>query len=560
MRRAGVDHTGFVAVALTEVPAPEALFGRRPVSVAAPPLRLPRLDGLRLAAFGAALLVLLPLLAVAALALQPAEAGPGPAVLLRYARDTALLAVGVAAGATTLGALAAWLVVMHRFPGRAVFEWALALPLAAPAYVLAYGWADLLDVAGPVQTALRGAGLGADWLQARSLPGAVLILSFAFYPYVYLTARAAFLSQPVCSLEAARTLGCSARTAFFRVALPLARPALAAGAALAVMETLADYGAVQHLGVQTLTTGVVRAFASYGSAEAAARLSLMLLGAAAVMLWLERSGRSGQAYSARSGRGLRPVDLRGGSACMATGFCLSLLTVALLLPAAWLAVRAGQTDPHLARLARAAAASIGLAGAGTLVTLALAMAIAFGARGRSAWPARVASLGYATPGAVMAIGLLAPAALLWQGVAAPVAGAATAFVLLLYAYAARLTAAALEPIDAGLTRVTPSMERAARLLGETEAGALRRVHAPIARGALWTAALLVFVDVLKELPATLLLRPFNFDTLAVTASNYALDERLDQAAWPALLLIVLAIGPVLFLSRRIARSRPGAPG
>jgi iron(III) transport system permease protein len=515
-------------------------------------------NGLRLAAFGAALLVILPLLAVTVLALRPAEAGPGPDVLLRYARDTALLALGVATLATSLGALAAWLIVMHRFPGRAVFEWALALPLAAPAYVLAYGWADLLDVAGPVQTALRGAGLDAGWMQVRSLSGAVLILSFAVYPYVYLTARAAFLSQPSCSLEAARTLGCSPRQAFLRVALPLARPALAAGAALAVMETLADYGAVSFLGVQTLTTGVVRAFSSYGSAEAAARLSLVLLGAAALMLWLERSGRGGQAFSARSGRGLRPVELHGAAAWAASAFCLTLLSVALLLPAAWLAVRAGQANPDFGRLTGAAVTSLGLAGAGTVVTVGLAAAIAFGARGRSAWPARLASLGYATPGAVMAIGLMAPAALLWRTAGAPAAGAVTALILLLYAYAARLTAAALEPIDAGLTRVTPSMERAARLLGETEAGALRRVHAPIARGALWTAALLVFIDVLKELPATLILRPFNFDTLAVAASNYALDERLDQAAWPALMLVLLAVGPVLFLSRRIARSRPGA--
>jgi iron(III) transport system permease protein len=538
-------------MALTEVPAPEAAFARRPTALTAP-------SPLRLAALAAAGLVLLPLVAVTLLALQPAEAGPGPTLLARYARDTALLAAGVALGASALGAVAAWLVVMHRFPGRAVFEWALALPLAAPAYVLAYGWADLLDIAGPVHAALRGVGLDPAWLQARSLPGAVLILSFAFYPYVYLTARAAFLSQPAGALEAARTLGCSARGAFFRVALPLARPALAAGAALAVMETLADYGAVTHLGVQTLTTGVVRAFTSYGSPEAAARLALALLGAAALMLWLERHGRSGQAYAARSGRALAPTPLRGPAAWSASAFCLLLLTAALLAPAAWLAVRAGQASPDLERLARAAATSLGMASAGAAVTVSLATAIAFGARGQTAWPARLASLGYATPGAVMAIGLLAPAALLWRSGLAPAAGALTGVALLLYAYAARLTAAALEPIDAGLTRVTPSMERAARTLGETEAGALRRVHAPIARGALWTAALLVFVDVLKELPATLILRPFNFDTLAVAASNYASDERLAQAAWPALLLVAVAVGPVVFLSRRIARSGPGA--
>jgi iron(III) transport system permease protein len=546
-------------MALTEVPAPEALFAGRPVGVAGPGVRLPQLSALRLGALAAAGLVLLPLLAVVVLALQPAEAAPGSAVLSRYARDTALLAAGVAAGATALGTLAAWLVVMHRFPGRAVFQWALALPLAAPAYVLAYGWADFLDVAGPLRSALRGAGVDGDWLQVRSLPGAILVLSFAFYPYVYLTARAAFLSQPTCSLDAARTLGCTHSGAFLRVALPLARPALAAGAALVVMETLADYGAVTYLGVQTLTTGVVRAFSSYGSAEAAARLSLVLLGAAALMLWLERRGRSGQGYAARSSRGLAPVPLHGAAAWGASLFCAALLTAALLLPAAWLAVRGLQSPPDLPRLLRPALTTLGLAGGGTLVTVTLALAIAFGARGRNAWPARLASLGYATPGAVMAIGLLAPAALIWRTTPAA-AGALTALALLLYAYAARLTAAALEPIDSGLTRVTPSMERAARTLGETEAGALRRVHLPVAKGALWTAALLVFVDVIKELPATLILRPFNFDTLAVAAHNYASDERLANAAWPALLLVLLAVGPVIFLSRRIARSRPGSPG
>ena len=539
-------------MALTEVPVPEAVLARRPPGLPAP-------SSLRLSALAAAGLVLLPLAAVVLLALRPAEAAPGASALLRYARDTALLSSAVALGSSFMGALAAWLVVMHRFPGRGVFEWALALPLAAPAYVLAYSYADLLDVAGPVQAWLRGAGLPSAWLQARSLPAAALILSAAFYPYVYLTARAAFLNQSACALDAARTLGCTGRQAFLRVALPLARPAIAAGAALAVMETLADYGAVTHLGVQTLTTGVVRAYVSYGSAEAAARLSLALLSAAAILLWIERLGRSGRAYSsgARAARALVRTPLPAPAAWGATAFCGALLVAALVLPAAWLAVRAGQAVPDWARLGRAAGVSLGLAAAGTAVTLALALAIALGAR-RNAWPARLASLGYATPGAVMAIGLLAPAALLWRTVGAP-AGAASALGLLLYAYAARLTAAALEPLDAGLTRVTPSMERAARTLGETEAGALGRVHLPLAKGALSTAALLVLVDVLKELPATLMLRPFDFDTLAVAAANYAADERLANAAWPALLIVLLAVGPVMFLSHRVARSRPGAP-
>jgi iron(III) transport system permease protein len=538
-------------MALTEVPAPEAVLARRP-SLAAP-------SPLRLAAFAAALLALAPLFAVAALALQPAT-GASAELLRRYTLDTVLLAVGVGVLTAGLGAGAAWLVVMHRFPGRGAFEWLLALPLAAPAYALAYAYADLLDVAGPMRGALREAGVDGRALQMRSLPGAVFVLSAAFYPYVYLTARAAFVSQSVCALEAARTLGCGPWAAYRRVALPLARPAIVAGVALALMETLAEYGAVSYLGVQTLTTGVVRAFAVYGSPAGAARLSLALLAAAALLLIIERGGRGGQTYGASSARWreLPAVTLRGAAAWSATAFCALLLTAALLLPCAWLFVKALSVTPDAPRLFRAGSLSLSLAIGGCILTTVLAAVIAFGARGRPL-PARLASLGYATPGAVMAVGLLAPAALIWRGTGAGT-GAAVALALLMYAYVARLTAAALEPIDAGLTRVTPSMERAARMLGESEGGALARVHAPLAQGAFWTAALLVFVDVLKELPATLILRPFDFDTLAVLAHGYASDERLAQAAWPALLIVLLAALPVAALSRQIARSRPGFEG
>jgi iron(III) transport system permease protein len=537
-------------MALTEVPAPEAVLARRGGRPAAMP------SPLQLGAVAAAALAIAPLLFVIALALRPAEATISAELLRRYALDTALLATGVGLLSSLLGAGAAWLVVMHRFPGRGVFEWALALPLAAPAYALAYGYADLLDVAGPVRSGLRASGLPDGFLEIRSLPGAVFVLSAAFYPYVYLTARAAFVSQSVCALEASRTLGCGPWGAFSRVALPLARPAIAAGAALAIMETLADYGAVSYLGVQTLTTGVVRSFSSYGSAETAARLSLVLIGLAALLLVVERAGRGGQTYggSGARWRELPRFPLTGLGAWSATGACGALLALGLLLPCAWLGYKALTATPDAPRLTRAAITTLGLAGAGCLITTAVAAVIAFGGRGRP-HPARLASLGYATPGAVMAVGLLGPAMLVWRGAgAAPAAAVA----LLLYAYMARLTAAALEPIDAGLTRVTPSMERAARMLGETETGAFARVHAPLAQGALWTAALLVFVEVLKELPATLILRPFNFDTLAVLAHGYASDERLASAAAPALLIVLAAAGPIALLSRRVARSRPGA--
>jgi len=518
---------------------------------------------LRGAALAVAALAMAPLAAIVWLAISQPEAAamPGPLVA-RYARDTALLAVLVGAGASALGATTAWLVVMRRFPGRGFFEWALVMPLAAPAFALAYAYADLLDVAGPVRSWLR-LEFGWTWFpfEIRSLPGAAFILSCAFYPYVYLTCRAAFTSQSICALEAARTLGASPWETWRRVALPLARPAIAAGAALAIMETLADYGAVQFLGVQTLTTGVVRAWSAYGAPGAAARLSLMLMGAAIVLLWMERLGRRGRSYAGGSvrWRALEPKPLSKGAGIAATAYCAVLLGAALLLPAAWLVIKAMATTPDFARFARASTHSMSLAVAGALVTVALAAVLAFAARYASLAP-RLVSLGYATPGAVMAIGLLAPAGVVWRTVPGATSSLAVGATLLIYAYAARLIAAALEPLDAGLARVTPSMERAARTLGETEPGALRRVHAPLASGAVLTALLLVFVDILKELPATVILRPFNLDTLAVMAHAYAADERIAQAAWPALMLVVLAAGPVALISRRIARSRPGEGG
>lgn len=517
-------------------------------------------SGLRLAAYAAAALAVLPIVAVVWLA----ATGPGAAAIpldlvARYALTSAILGVLVAVGVTVLGASAAWLVVMYRFPGRSLFAWALVLPLAAPAFAVAYGYADLFDVAGPVRGAIR-LWLGRDMFpfEMRSLPGAAFILTLAYYPYVYLTARAAFITQSVCALEAARTLGSKPFDVFMRVALPLARPAIAAGAALAVMETLADYGAVGFLGVQTLTTGVVRAWTVYGSPAAAARMSLILLIAAAALLWLERLNRLEQSYAGGSARWrtLGQTPLAGWKGWGASLYCAALIFFGLLLPAGWLAVKGVSADPQFDHLIRAAAVSFGLACTGAVVTVALASLLAFGER-KGVWAKRVASLGYATPGAVMAVGLLGPASVIWRGFSGIGTSVSVGLVLLVFAYAARLMASALQPIEAGLSRVTPSMDRAARSLGETEGGAVRRVHAPLVKGALWTAGLLIFVDVLKELPATLMLRPFNFDTLAVLADRYAGDERLGQAAWPALLIVLTALIPTIWLSRKVMASRPG---
>jgi iron(III) transport system permease protein len=316
---------------------------------------------------------------------------------------------------------------------------------------------------------------------------------------------------------------------------------------------------VQFLGVQTLTTGVIRAWSSYGAPGAAARLSLMLMGAAILMMWLERASRRDRRFGGGSARfrTLEPRPLSGFGALSASLYCATLLGLALALPAAWLAIKAAAALPDIDRFLRAATHSMTLATAGAAITVALAGVLALAAR-RARLSARLVSLGYATPGAVMAIGLLAPAALIWRTTPGAVSSLAIGAALLIYAYAARLMAAALEPLDAGLSQVTPSMERAARTLGETEPGTLWRIHTPLARGAALTALLLVFVDILKELPATVILRPFNLDTLAVMAHAYAADERLTQAAWPSLMLVVLAAGPVAYISRKIARSRPGA--
>jgi iron(III) transport system permease protein len=507
----------------------------------------------------AAIAALLPLAGVVMAALSGATADIAAADIARYALTSVVLAVLVAVITGVLGSLAAWLVVMHRFPGRHLFGWALALPLAAPAFAVAYAYADLFDVAGSLRMWMRPT-LGFDLpFQMRSIPGAAFVLSCAFYPYVYLAMRAAFVNQSVHALEAARTLGCSPRAAFIRAALPLARPALAAGVALAVMETLADYGAVQFLSVQTLTTGVVRAWSVYGSTASAAQFALPLLGAAALLLWLERWGRKGRGFESPNAR-WRPLPttrLTGWKAGAATLFCLSLLTAGLILPAGWLLFTSWDVTPEWPRLFTAARHTLSLGVAGALVTVTLATLLALGAR-HLPITARVASVGYATPGAVMAIGLLAPAALVWQLIPGAASGLGAGLILLIYAYAARLMAAAFEPIEAGLSKVTPSMVQAARSLGRSEAGAARVVQLPVAKGALLTAALVVFIDVLKELPATLILRPFNFDTLAVLASNYALDERLPQAGWPSLMIVAIALPAVVWLSRKIAASRPGA--
>ncbi|HYD32496.1 MAG TPA: iron ABC transporter permease, partial [Azospirillaceae bacterium] len=408
----------------------------------------------------------------------------------------------------------------------------------------------------------------------RSLGGAALMLSLVLYPYVYLTARTAFLEQSVCVLEAARTLGCSAWRSFAVVALPLARPAIIAGVALALMETLNDFGTVQHFAVDTFTTGIFRTWFGLGEPAAAAQLGAVLMLFVLALLLIERysRGRGRVHHTTSRYRALPGYCLTGWRAAAAFLLCATPVALGFLVPAGVLVVWAWQTASEVfdSRFAGFAFNSLILAGLTAVLAGGLALTLAYGVRlcprplVRGA--VRVAAMGYAVPGSVIAVGVLLPAAWLDNAVdgwARATFGMSTGLLLtgtvtiLVYAYLVRFLAVSLGNVESSLGKVTPSMDAAARTLGEAPGGVLRRVHAPILRGSLLAAGLLVFVDVMKELPATLILRPFNFDTLAVRTYQLASDERLHEAAGPGLAIVVVGIIPVILLSRAIRRSRPG---
>jgi iron(III) transport system permease protein len=487
--------------------------------------------------------------------------------LPRYVLNTGLLLVLVACGVVSIGVVSAWLVTAYRFPGRDVLEWALLLPLAMPAYVMAYAYTDWLQVTGEVQVALRaltGWQPREYWFpEVRSLPGAAAMLSFALYPYVYIVARTAFLDLSRSAIEAGRLAGLGPLGAFLRVAVPLARPAIVAGAALALMETLADFGTVSYFALEVFTTGIFKAWLSMGDSVAAAQLSTCLLGFVALLLALERVNRGRAAYHAASPRRARPQPLRGGRAALALLACAAPVAFGFALPALLLGRMAWEESLPAARLGALVANSFGIAALAAVLAVVLALVMAYAARlTRSPLVSganRLAGLGYAVPGAVIAVGVLVPLGRLDNALAGwleAALGVKLGLLLtgtvaaLVYAYLVRLLAVALQTTNAGLARITPSMEDAARSLGATPAGALARVHVPLLAPSLATAALLVFVDVLKELPATFALRPFNFDTLAVEAYNLAKDERLAEAAAPSLAIVAAGLLPVIYVSKR----------
>ncbi|HEX9182241.1 MAG TPA: iron ABC transporter permease [Burkholderiales bacterium] len=522
---------------------------------------------------GIGLVLALPILAVLASLLQPSGdtwRHLAATVLPRYVGNTAALLALVAAGVISIGVVSAWLVASYRFPGVRLLEWALMLPLAMPAYVMAYAYTDWLQFTGPVQGALRAAtGWQAReyWFpEIRSLPGAAVVLSFALYPYVYLIARTAFRDLSRSAIESGRLAGLSAWGSFWRVALPLARPALAAGTALALMETLADFGTVSYFSLEVFTTGIFKAWFAMGDADAAAQLSSVLLGFVLLVLLLERASRGRAAYySAAPGKRTPPVRLRGAAAALASLACAAPVLFGFLLPAGILAQLA-LADPEArwgARLLALVGNSFIISGVTAAVAVGVALALAYAVRiskSRVAAAAnRVASLGYAMPGAVIAVGVLVPlgrldnwlAALLEDGLGVQAGLLLTGtLAALVYACLVRFLAVALQTTEAGLARITPSMEDAARSLGASPTATLARVHAPLLAPSLASALLLVFVDVMKELPATFALRPFNFDTLAIEAYNLAKDERLAEAAVPSLVIVLVGLVPLLALTRR----------
>lgn len=524
---------------------------------------------------GTAALVLAPIAAVIWNVFLPSETTWShlvSTVLPGYIWNTLLLVITVGFGVVSCGVLSAWLVTAYSFPGQRVLEWALVLPLAMPAYVMAYAYTDWLQAAGPVQTALReitGWQVREYWFpEIRSLPGATAMLSFALYPYVYLLARAAFLDQPRHAIEAAQLAGFGGWRRFWHVALPLARTGIVAGTALALMETLADFGTVSYFAVNTFTTGIYRAWLSLGDPVAAGQLATCLLVFVLVLLYLERLHRGSARYAGK--RTPMPRQrLHGWRALTASAVCSAPVLFGFLLPAGIL-LELAASEPETrfsARLYSLVTNTFTLAGVAAVAAVLVALLLAYAARTVKSpvvhGANRFAVLGYALPGPVLAVGILLPLGKIDNAIAAWMQaqfGVTTGLLLtgsitaLIYAYLVRFLAVAFQTVEAGLTRVTTSMDDAARSLGLSPARALARVHIPIMSGSVATAALLVFVDVMKELPATFAMRPFNFDTLAVEVYNLAKDERIAEAAVPSLVMVGIALLPLILLSRQIARS------
>ena len=538
-----------------------------------------RLDGWSLGALIIAVVVLTPMLSVVWIAFHPTE-NIWPhlmsTVLPRYFMATLRMMLGVGVLTAAMGTGAAWLVVMFRFPGSRMLDHALLFPLAIPAYVGAYALVDFLDYSGPVQIALRGV---AGWSSARdywfpeihSEAAAILVLSAALYPYVYLLTRSALREQSGASYEVARSLGLGPAAMFWRLGLPLVRPAIAAGVALAMMETVADFGTVQTFGVQTLTTGVFSTWLNGGNAGGAAQIAGVILTLVLVLLGVERVSRRNARFhrQSRATRPITPIVLQGWRAAAAWGLCFVPFAAGFLLP---VAVMLGHSlaKPKVwlvPGLAEAALNTVLVGGVAAVLTVSAALFLVYGVRMVGRKLARlllpITTLGYAAPGAVLAVGLLIPLAALDHRVADLVlavtgydpglmlTGTSAAIIL---AYVVRFFGIAQGAIDAAFGRISPSLPMAARSLGRGAGGTLRAVYLPLMRGSVASALLVVFVDCVKELPATLLLRPFNFNTLSTRVYELASLERINEASPAALVVVLMGLAAVALLARTTRQS------
>ncbi len=528
-----------------------------------------------------ALFLAIPILVVVAAVFQPAGEvwhHLTTTVLPEYVGHSLLLVAGVGTGTLLIGVSTAWLCTLCRFPGSTLFQWLLLLPMAMPAYIIAYTYTGLLDFSGPIQSSLRlwfDLGYGDYWFpEIRSLEGAVTMLTLVLYPYVFLLTRAAFLEQSLCVLEVSQTLGNSPWRSFFTVAIPLTRPAIIAGLTLAMMETLADFGTVQYFGVTTFTTGIFRTWFGLGDRVAAAQLAGMMMSLVLLLIVLERWSRHQARFHHTSQRSRRSAQfpLQGWRAVAAFAVCLLPLLFGFFIPAGRLIFWSLQTWRHAitADFWVLVGNSLSLAAAASLLTLLFAVFLAYGQRLRPgkmvSFSVRLAGMGYAVPGLVIAIGVIIPFAWFdntldnWMrshlnfSTGLLLSGTVAA---LLFAYLVRFLAVSLHTVEAALAKIKPSIDEAGRSLGLTPGGVLGRIHLPLMRGSLLSALLLVFVDVLKELPATLVLRPFNFNTLAVRAFELASDEMLAESSTAALAIVLAGLVPVVLLSRSIRRARPG---
>lgn len=541
-----------------------------------------RLDGWTIGAFVTAGLIALPILAVLVMALVPSDdiwAHLASTVLPHYIWTTLVLMFGVGAGTLVVGTGTAWLVTMCAFPGRRIFEWALVLPLAVPAYVIAYVYTDVLEFAGPVQGLLRdmfGWHNRQDyWFpEIRSLGGAITMMTLVLYPYVYLLARAAFLEQSVCVLDVSRTLGKTPWQCFRLVALPLARPAVVAGVSLVMMETLNDFGTVDYFAVATFTAGIYDVWLNMNSISGAAQLASVMLMFVIALIALERTARKNKRYHHTGTKysTLPTLRLSGPKQVLASVLCTAPILLGFVVPA-WVLGRYSLQFYDItlqSNFIDYVLNSIGLATFSAILAVILGLFLAYAIRLQGSaslrMVARFASIGYAVPGAVLAIGVILPLTRFensvdalsrdWLGIPLGLFISGTVGALVI-GYIVRFLALSYGAVEASLAKVTPSMDGASRTLGHGPGRTLFKVHLPMMRTSILTAAILVFVDVMKELPMTMMLRPFNFETLATYVHQYASDELLEECALGALSIVIAGILPVIILSRAIARSRPG---